>query len=153
MRTGRGEDQKDQNEKVKEWLWRYREAKKDVRRLEAELEELCELQKSIRAIQYSDMPKGSHNQSDLSDYMVKQEKLWRKIHKARYRRIMVFQETKNVIDRLPTADEREVMSLRYLKSMNWEEVYVKIGYGRAQTHRYHARALQHIHKILKDEIE
>lgn len=101
---------KERNEQVKQWLWRYREAKKDVRRLEEELQELIESQESCGAVEYSDMPKGGGAQSDLSDYMVKRECIWKKIHKARYKRLCVFQEIKNAIERLPTADEREVMS-------------------------------------------
>ena len=49
---------KKQNEQVKAWLWRYREARKDVRRWEEELAELVGMQESASAIRYSDMPKG-----------------------------------------------------------------------------------------------
>lgn len=142
-------DIKERNEQVKQWLWRYREAKKDVRRLEEELEELMCSQESTGAIEYSDMPKGSGSQADLSDYMVEREKLWRKIHKARYKKLQVFAEVKSAIDRLPSADERLVMSYRYLrlngfKEKGWEEICVKTGHEWRQTHRIHAKALGNI---------
>ena len=35
---------RERNERVKQWLWRYREAKNDIRRLEEELRELMESQ-------------------------------------------------------------------------------------------------------------
>lgn len=41
-------------DQVKEWLWRYRESKKDLRRLEEEFAELVEMQESTGAIQYSE---------------------------------------------------------------------------------------------------
>ena len=137
---------RERNERVKQWLWRYREAKKDIRRLEEELLELMESQESASAIGYSDMPKGSLDQSDLSDYLVEREKVWRKIQNARYKRIMVFQEIKSAIDRLPSADERMVMSCRYLelngyKEKSWEEICVITGYEWAKTHRIHAKSL------------
>lgn len=140
---------RERNERVKQWLWRYREAKKDIRRLEEELRELMEIQESASAIGYSDMPKGSLDQSDLSDYLVEREKVWRKIQKARYKRIMVFQEIKGAIDRLPSADERMVMSCRYLelngyKEKSWEEICVITGYEWAKTHRIHAKSLNDI---------
>lgn len=140
---------RDRNERVKQWLWRYRESKKDVRRLEEELKELIESQESCKAMEYSDMPKGGSNQSDLSDYMVEREKVWRKIHKARYKRIMVFQEIKNAIDRLPSAEEREVMSCRYIqlngcKEKSWEEICVASGYSWRQVHYWHSKALNEI---------
>ena len=141
---------RERNERVKQWLWRYREAKKDVRRLEEELHELIESQESCGAIEYSDMPKGGCNHSDLSDYMIKREKIWRKIHKARYKRIVVFQEIKNAIDRLPSADEREVMSYRYLRLMSWEKICVKIEKSwKSVVFDIHGRALRNM-KIPED---
>lgn len=144
---------RERNERVKQWLWRYREAKKDIRRLEEELRELMESQESASAIGYSDMPIGSLEQSDLSDYLVEREKVWRKIQKARYKRIMVFQEIKSAIDRLPSADERMVMSCRYLelngyKEKSWEEICVITGHEWRQTHYIHSRALKNIEKYV-----
>lgn len=145
---------RERNEQVKQWLWRYREAKKDVRRYENELRELIETQESTGAIEYSDMPKGSGNQSDLSDYMVKREEAWKRIMKARYKRIVVFQEIKNVIEQLPSADEREIMSCRYIqlngyKAKSWEEVCVITNHEWAQAHRIHAKALKNIRLMQK----
>lgn len=135
---------KERNEKVKQWLWQYRDAKKEVRRLEEELQELIELQESCGAIQYSDMPKGGGSQSDLSDEMAKREKIWRKICKARYKRIMVFEKVKSVIDCLPTVEQRMIMSYRYLRLMDWEKICVKTGYSWKHVHRFHAKALEEI---------
>lgn len=146
-------DIKERNEQVKQWLWRYREAKKDVRRLEEELEELTESQESTGAIKYSDMPKGSGSQADLSDYMVEREKLWRKIHKARYKKLQVFAEVKSVIDRLPSADEREIISYRYLRMMDWGLVSVKSKIELRQTYRIHGRALANIYETIKNVID
>ncbi len=140
---------KERNEKVKQWLWQYRDAKKEVRRSEEELQELIELQESCRAIQYSDMPKGGRSQSDLSDEMVKHEKIWRKICKARYKQIIVFEKVKSAIDRLPKADQRTVMSYRYLRLMDWEKICIKTGYSWKHVHRFHAKALEEI-KIRND---
>ena len=145
---------RERNDQVKQWLWRYREAKKDVRRYENELHELIETQESTGAIEYSDMPKGSGSQSDLSDYMVKRDEAWKRIMKARYKRIVVFQEIKNVIEQLPSADEREIMSCRYMqlngcKAKSWEEVCVITNHEWAQAHRIHAKALKNIRLMQK----
>lgn len=139
---------KERNEKVKQWLWQYRDAKKEVRRLEEELQELIELQESCRAIQYSDMPKGGRSQRDLSDEMSRREELWRKISKARYKRITEFKKIKTVIDRLEDANEREVMTYRYICSMSWEQICIKIDKKWTQVHRYHAKALEQIKKYI-----
>lgn len=146
------EEIRKRNEQVKEWLWRYLEAKKDVRRLEEELEELKETQESAGALTYSDMPKGS-GQTDLSDDMVARDKLVSKILKARYKRIQVFKEIKNAIERLPTADEREIVSLRYLRGRDWGIISVNAGVTLRHVYRIHGRALYDIWELNKDVIE
>ena len=52
---------------IKQWLLRYRDGKKDVRRLEEELEELDEMQKNVRGVRYSEMPRGGRKKTDLSN--------------------------------------------------------------------------------------
>ena len=144
---------RERNEQVKQWLWRYREAKKDVRRYENELHELIETQESTGAIEYSDMPKGSGSQSDLSDYMVKRDEAWKRIMKARYKRIVVFQEIKNVIEQLKNADAREIMSSRYISGKQWETICTECGYSWRQMHRIQCKSLEKIYEIIKDGIE
>ncbi len=39
-------------------------------------------------------------------------------------------------------DEQEVLRLRYILGMKWEEVAVKMGYSWKQTHRIHSSALK-----------
>ena len=141
---------------IKQWLLRYRDGKKDVRRLEEELEELDEMQKNVRGVRYSgysDMPRGGRKKTDLSDYIVEIEKTQEKICAARYQRIKVFQEVKDAIEQLPTATEREVMSYRYLRLMEWEKISGKIDIDLRQIYRIHDKALKSIEKILKVVIE
>ncbi|MEY8428283.1 hypothetical protein AALA00_11325 [Lachnospiraceae bacterium 46-15] len=138
---------------IKQWLLRYREGKKDVKRLEEELEELDEMQKNVKSIRYSDMPRGGRRKTDLSDYMAEIEKTQERIHAARYQRIKIFQEVKEVIEQLPTATEREVMSYRYLRLMEWEKISGKIDMELRQIYRIHDKALKSIEKILEVVIE
>lgn len=139
---------KERNEKVKQWLWQYRDAKKEVRRLEEELQELIELQESCGAIQYSDMPKGGGSQSDLSDGISMKEELWCKISEAKRKRDVELKKIESIIDRLENANEREVMTYRYIRSMSWEQICVKIDKKWTQVHRYHAKALEQIKKYI-----
>ena len=138
---------------IKQWLLRYRDGKKDVRRLEEELEELDEMQKNVRGVRYSEMPRGEKKKTDLSDYIVEIEKTQEKICAARYQRIKVFQEVKDAIEQLPTATEREVMSYRYLRLMEWEKISGKIDIDLRQIYRIHDKALKSIEKILEVVIE
>ena len=66
-------DIKEHNEQAKAWLRRYADCVKDMQTIEMQYQELVEAQESTGAIRYSDMPKSSGNQKDLSDYMVIRE--------------------------------------------------------------------------------
>lgn len=141
------------NEKVKQWLLRYREARKDVRRLEEELRELVEIQRGISAIGYTDMPKGGSGQGDLSEFMVRQENAVSKIREAQARRFDLLQEIEKVINSLPAADERDIITMRYISGKPWHAICNICGYEWAQVHRIHLKALAEIYDSIKDAIE
>ncbi|WP_418715001.1 sigma factor-like helix-turn-helix DNA-binding protein [Blautia hydrogenotrophica] len=94
------------------------------------------------------MPHGSGG-GDLSGYAARVDALERKIMKARYKRMQVFKEIRDHIERLEDENEKDVLVYRYVRNMKWEDIAVKMGYRWAQIHRIHARAL----KNLKVEIE
>lgn len=137
------------NEQVKKWLWRYGNAKRDIKRYTEELNELIESQEGASAITYSDMPKGSMSQEDLSDYMIRRQELQQKIWDAKYRRIVVFEEIHDAIEQLPTVDERDVIFCKYIKEMDWEDIAKRIGKEKRQAYRYHGNALKNLYEILK----
>ena len=41
-------------------------------------------------------------------------------------------------------EERRLLRYRYIEGLTWEEVAVEMGYSWRQTHRIHAKALEHI---------
>lgn len=140
---------REHNEQVKKWLWRYGNAKRDIKRYTEELDELIELQEGAPGIAYSDMPKGSGGQSDLSNYIIRRQELQQKIWNARYRRIVVFEEIHDAIEQLPTADERDVIFCRYIKGVDWDDIADMIGKDKRQVYRYHGDALKNLYEILK----
>lgn len=140
---------REHNEQVKKWLRRYGNAKREIKRYTEELNELIESQEGASAITYSDMPKGSGSQADLSDYMIRRQELQQKIWNARYRRIVVFEEMHDVIEQLPTVDERDVIFYKYIKEMDWDDIAKRIGKETRQAFRYHGNALKNLYEILK----
>ena len=69
--------EKEKNEKKKEYLNRYKNAVKKYNSLQ-EQEERIRAEMGPGAIEYSGMPK-AHKKTDLSDYMVRLEKILYKI--------------------------------------------------------------------------
>ena len=138
-------DIKEHNEQAKAWLRRYADCVKDMQTIEMQYQELVEAQESTGAIRYSDMPKSSGNQKDLSDYMVIRENELHKYWKARYKKLKIGIEIKNAINALPTADERMLMTLRYINLMKWEDIAERMNISkRHATTNIHSKALSRI---------
>ncbi len=144
---------KEHNEQVKKWLRRYGNAKREIKRYTEELNELIESQEGASAITYSDMPKGSMSQEDLSDYMIRRQEIQQKIWNARYRCIVVFEEMHDAIEQLPTVDERDVIFYKYIKEMGWDDIAKRIGKKERQTYTYHGSALKNLYKILENTLK
>lgn len=145
---------KEQNEKVKAWLWRYRDAKRECKRLEGEYRELVESQESAKAIEYSDMPKAHNAGTDLSDLMERRSEYLTKIIKSHKRMEMLMFEISEVFDQLPDQTARDIMSLRYLqldgcKALAWGDISQRVGYTEEHICRLHGEALRIISEKVK----
>ena len=133
-------DLKEENEKKKEYLWGYQRAVKAVERIEEELREL-KMSKIYPPTVNDGMPRGSGG-SDLSGYAGRVDQMERKLKKARYLRIQKMKEITDRINALPSEEEKEVLTYRYIRKMKWEEIAVKMGYSWKQIHRIHSKALE-----------
>jgi DNA-directed RNA polymerase specialized sigma subunit len=133
---------KEENEKKKEYLWRYRESVRMVERIKSELEEIRAMRAGT-AINYDGMPSGS-GQSDLSDYAAELDKLERKLVSERYKRIALYQDIERRIKKLKDQKESDVLFYRYIKGLDWWEVAEKMGYSERQIHRLHGNSLVHL---------
>lgn len=144
------------HEEKKAWLWRYQEAKKDLVTIDLQYQELVAEQESTGAIEYHAMPGGSGGgNKDLSGYMVKREAVINKYLKARYKKIQIGIEVRNAINALGTAEERQMMTMRYMMGMKWEEICDKMHMSWMQVvNRLHSKALEElVIPKRKDDIE
>ena len=140
-----------ENEKKKAYLQSYKNYKQTAKRLEEQLEEL-RLNEMFPSLIMSDMP-SSHNQKDLSDYIVKYDELLSEIIRLRYDAIQRFEEVRQQIELLEDENEKTVLTLRYLRNDTWKGICVKMDYSWKQIHRIHANALQNFQIKMKDDIE
>lgn len=133
-------DIKAENDNKKEYLWGYQRAKRQLERLEEELVEL-RLDKMCPSVIQDGMPHASGG-GDLSGYAARVDALERKILKARYKRIQMFKEIRDRIERLEDENEKDVLVYRYIKGMKWEDIAVKMEYTWQHIHRIHSNALE-----------
>ena len=117
-----------ENETKKEYLDKFRENRDAVKRIEEQIKVKIH---------------GSSVTKDLSAYIVKKNELVEKMLQARYRRLSTYSEIFQAIEEVPDERERQVLTLRYIKGLKWEEIAVEMHVEWAQVHRIHARALGH----------
>jgi len=142
------EELKKQNEEVKAWLRRYRNAKLYARRMREEAAELISAQESVGAINYDGMPHGSA-ESDLSSMFAARETMREKLARAEKRMAETYMEIVEAIHELPSQAEIDIMSMRYIeldgfKERSMEEIADRINYHPSRVKSLHAAALTHL---------
>ena len=133
---------KTENEKKKEYLWKYQDSVRRVARIEAELAEIRAM-KAGTAINYDGMPSGS-GQSDLLDYAAELDKLERELISERYNRIKLYQDIAMRIKRLKSRNENDVLFYRYIRKLDWWEIAEKMHYSERWIYKIHGKALAHL---------
>ena len=130
----------EENEQKKEYLKSYRRAIKREQDILDEIQRL-RLDKMFPSVVNDGMPHGS-NHSDLSDYAAILDEQIELLKEERLERVRCYQKIERQIRQMENEDEQEVLRLRYILGMKWEEVAVKMDYSWKQTHRIHSSALQ-----------
>ena len=132
--------EKEKNEKKKEYLNRYKNAVKKYNSLQ-EQEERIRAEMGPGAIEYSGMPK-AHKKTDLSDYMVRLEKILYKIADKKREMQEIRLEIEDKITDIDDGIQSRVLYLRYIRFLKWEDICGEIGYSWRQVHRAHSQALK-----------
>ena len=130
----------EENEQKKEYLKSYRRAIKREQDILDEIQRL-RLDKMFPSVVNDGMPHGSSH-SDLSDYAAILDEQIELLKEERLEKARCYQKIERQISQMENEDEQEVLRLRYILGMKWEEVAVKMGYSWKQTHRIHSSALK-----------
>ena len=134
-------EQLEENQKKKEYLSGYLKAKRKEQRILDQIQQL-RMDKMFPGIQYSDMPGGSGNMSDLSDFAVKMEELMDLLKCKSGDCDSTKHKIIRRIDCMHDDVERDVLTLRYVQLKSWEEIKSELNISSIrQTFRVHGRAL------------
>ena len=131
---------REQNEKKKEYLNRYRQALRKYNSLQEQEKQLRSQMDGPKAIEYSDMPK-AHKQTDLSDYMVRLERILDRIANEKNEMQKIQLEIEEKIIDVMDGEQSRILYLRYIQFMKWEDICVEMGYSWRQIHNIHSKAL------------
>lgn len=128
-------------ETAKQYLNSYIPANRAVKHLEQDIEQLRAERMSVRH-RMDGMPHAS-GYSDLSDYAAKLDALEQKLIHVRYKRVSIYTDIFDQIEKTEDETEKELLSCRYLRGYSWEKIAEIMQYSYAQVHRIHRRALEH----------
>lgn len=128
-----------ENDIKKEYLNRYLKFAKREKYILEEIQRLRE-DKMFPSIVNDGMPKGNKC-SDLSDFAVILDEEIEKLKEERLEKARAYSEISKNIRRMENDNEREVLTLRYIKGLKWEEICVEMGYSWKHVHRIHSSSL------------
>lgn len=128
------------NEKKKEYLNGYRDAKRREKRILEQIQQL-RLDTMFPRIQGDGMPRGS-SQSDLSDYMSRYGELMDELKQERLNAITEYTDIHRAIQKMKDEEEKEILERKYLMRQTWERIAEELGCDRRTAIRKHGNALK-----------
>lgn len=130
---------------TKERLRQYQQLKREKDMLEEKLVELESTMASPRIQKLDGMPQGQPQGGSLMDMLVEQHLTLKNMYASKLRELNdTLMDIETAIESLTDPTERNLMRLRYIDGLKWEELTIAIGYSWQQTHRIHARALERL---------
>lgn len=132
---------------AKAYLWRVRDAERELKRLEEEYEQAKADILYLRAIQYDADKVTGGKIGDLSDAIAALEGYAERIAVQWDKLIALREDAKVLIERIADGRYREVLTRRYLQGQSFEQAAVGMGFDYRWTRRLHGRALNEFQKL------
>ena len=127
---------------AKEYLWRVRDAKRELKQLEQAYTQARADILHLKGIAYDADKVTGGKIGDLSDAIAALEGYAQRLS-AKWDELINLRETaKKLIDTLKDGRYREVLTLRYLDGQSWEQVAVTMGYTYRGVTGLHGKALK-----------
>ena len=140
MQEKNNQEELSENERKKMYLKSYKWA---VRREQGILDEIQRLRmdKMFPSLVNDGMPRGC-NQSDMSEFAARVDEEIEKLEKELLEKIKIYSDIQDKIRKIDDEAEKEVLRLRYIKDVKWEEIAMDMGYSWNGIHKLHSRALK-----------
>ena len=132
-------ERKTENEKKKEYLWRYQNAKRKEAEINEEIMQL-RIDKMMPSLVQDGMPHGSGG-GDLSGYAARLDELMCELYEQMEQCIAIRLEISRKIEGMQDETESLLLRYRYIQGLKWEDIAVKMEYSWKQIHRIHGKAL------------
>nr|DAF37710.1 MAG TPA: Protein of unknown function (DUF1492) [Caudoviricetes sp.] len=129
---------------VRAYLWRVRDAERELKLLEQEYEQAKSDILHLKAIQYDKDKVSGGKIGDLSDAIAALEGYAERVNAKWDELIALRTEAEGLIEKIADGRYREVLKRRYLWGESWEYIAVGMRYSFRQVTRLHGGALRAI---------
>ena len=127
---------------AKEYLWRVRDAERELKQLEQAYTQARADILHLKGIAYDADKVTGGKIGDLSDAIAALEGYAQRLNAKLDELINLRETAKKLIDTLKDGRYREVLTLRYLDGQSWEQVAVTMGYTYRGVTGLHGKALK-----------
>lgn len=134
---------------VRAYLWRVRDAERELKLLEQEYEQAKADILHLKAIQYDADKVSGGKIGDLSDAIAVLEGYAERVNAKWDELIALRTEAEELIEKIADGRYREVLKRRYLWGESWEYIAIGLGYEYHHVHKLHGQALNEFKAILQ----
>ena len=131
------------SQEKKEILLQYRAAEREEKRLELEIQRWRSRAEKMTA-GYGGTPSGGGDGRSLENTMAHIDDLTEQLADQRDRLVTLRREIGMAIDSVPDARLRELLRLRYIDGLSFEQIAVRMNYSWRQVIRLHGAALSQV---------
>lgn len=144
-----GIDERERGESVtaKEYLWRVRDAERELRQLEREYAQARADILNLKGIAYDKDKVAGGKIGDLSDAVAALDGYAQRLNAKWDALVTLREEARTLIERITDGRYRQVLITRYLEGLSWEQVAVNMDYDYYHVHKLHGRALKIFSKM------
>ena len=133
-----------------DYLTAYKKLHNKIKSLDDQMKSLEETIKSAKAIEYSDMPKGSGKQTDLSDYIVRMENMQDELMSKQIESIAKRAEIELVLFAMDDGQESMILHRLFIDFRTIKSISKEIGYSETNTREMRNRAIENL--VIPEEL-
>lgn len=130
-------------EQKKRWLYRYKNNRLKIERLHEKLSALETRITSIKALTYSDMPRGG-TPVTIADLLSDKEDINKRIKKLSTKGKIIKREIQEAIDTLEYPKQAEVLEYWFIHGYSVDQINEILCYSNTYIYRLYSRALKNI---------
>lgn len=130
---------------IKAFLRQYRAALLYAERCARDLDALRDV--GIRSPRLDGMPRSTGGTGGLDRQMILIDAAQRRLDREREKALALLEETEDLIAELEDYRQKNVIRLRYIDGLNWEQIATELHWSERTVYNIHGKALEALRRI------